>query len=44
MDSSQTTQRAENLLADIPAEAATGVNGIRFEQGPGARATSVILV
>ena len=37
LDSSQTTQRAENLLADIPAEAATGVKGIRFEQGPGAR-------
>src|SRR6266516_770185 len=37
MDSSQTTQRAESLLADVPAGAATGVKGIRFEQGPGAR-------
>jgi hypothetical protein len=37
MDSSQTTQRAESLLADVSAEAATAVKGIRFEQGPGAR-------
>src|SRR6478672_7517362 len=29
LDSSQTTQRAESLLADVSAEAATGVKGIR---------------
>src|SRR5436190_17298312 len=39
MDSSQTTQRAESLLADVSAEAATGVEGIRFEQGPAPAAT-----